>query len=251
MPYILEVCKAGKIIEVRKYFTYRYNKKGERRNKKSNKTTNTQEKVNLRQASMKLRRKLNCNFQDGDYLVTYDYRKEERPNDSREMTGHMSSFLKKLRREYKKLGVELKYIYVKELGPRGAAHIHMVMNSIPKTVEILMKCWTHGGVDIKPLNTDGQYEKIAEYFVKYADKTIKTEGKLVGKKFYPSRNLNEPVVRKKVIWKSNAFRTTVKIEKGYYLEKDSVAEGVNQCGYQYFSYSLHKLQERKTERKKE
>lgn len=251
MPYILETCIAGKTKEVSKYYSSRWNIKGEKRNKKSNKTTNTQEKVNLRLATKKLRRKMNHNFEDGDYLVTYDFRKEERPQSSKEMTKCMSGFLRKMRSEYKKLGIELKYIYVKELGPRGGAHIHMVMNRAPDGVEILRKCWTHGGVHVDPLNTNGQYEKIAEYFVKYANKTIETEGKQIGKKYYPSRNLKEPVVKKKVIWKSNAFRTTAREEKGYYLEKESIVEGINKFGYEYFSYTLHQYETIRKERKRE
>lgn len=251
MPYILEVCIAGKTKEVSKYHSSRWKIKGEKRNKKSNKTTNTQEKVNLRLATKNLRRKMNHNFEDGDYLVTLDFRKEERPGCSREMTRCMSKFLRRIRREYKKLKIELKYIYVKELGPRGAAHIHIVVNRAPDGIEILRRCWPHGGIHVDPLNTDGQYEKIAEYFVKYADKTIKTEGKQIGKKYYPSQNLKEPIVTKKIIWKSNTFRTTAKEEKGYYLEKESVVEGVNKWGYEYFSYTLHQIEQIRKERKLE
>ena len=251
MPYILEICIAGKTKEVSKYHSSRWKIKGEKRNKKKKKTTNTQEKINLRLAAKNLRRKMNHNFEDGDYLVTFDFRKEERPESSKEMTRCMSNFLKRLRNQYKKQGLELKYIYVKELGPRGAAHIHMIMNRATDGIEILRQCWPHGGIHVDPLNSDGQYEKIAEYFVKYADKTIKTEGKQIGKKYYPSQNLKEPVVTKKIIWKSNTFRTTAKTEEGYYLEKESIVEGINKWGYEYFSYTLHQIETIRKERKQE
>ena len=69
-------------------------------------------------------------------------------------------------------------------------------------------------------------------------KTEETEGKLIGKRWYPSRNLKKPSVRKEVI-RSNRFREQVAEKEGYTLEKDSVYSGVSDLtGYRYFSYTL-------------
>lgn len=240
MPYILEICRAGKIIEKSKYYSPRWNCKGERRNKKSDPTIVCQEKVNLRLANKKLRRLMNHNFKDGDLLIGLDYCKELRPKDSVEMQEHIKKFLRELRKEYKKQSKVLKYIYVKEIGPKGAAHVHMMINLCDGITELLRKSWPYGRVQIDPLYTKGQYEDIASYFLKYADKTIKTEGKLIGKKYYPSRSLEKPKVVKYIVKNVDVFRETVKNEKGYELVKDSVLAGVTEAGFGYFSYYLHR-----------
>lgn len=253
MPYWKEVWRAGKIIEIMKYHSARYPCVGERRGKKITPTCQTQEKVNVRQAIKNLRRLMNANFCDRDYLITLDYKTDQRPGDSREMQEHMTEFLKKLRKVYKQTGAVLKYIYVKERGPRGAAHIHMMLSECGdrNIAAVLKECWTRGGIHIDPLNTDGQYAAIAEYFSKYADKTIKTEGELVGKRYYPSRNLDRPEPKKKIIRGVNTYYESIRIPEGYYLEKDSVISGRTADGYDYFSYTLHKLEQINTVRKRE
>ena len=241
MPYIEVVCVAGKTVEIEKYYSYKWDCKGEKRRERVTPTPEYQKKINLRQAIKKLRRLMNANFTDEDILVTLDFRLGERPENSEQIQKIMTLFLQRLRTQFKKQGSVLKYIYVKELGKRGAAHIHMLMSYCETA--ILKKCWTWGGINIKPLHTDGQYGKIAEYFIKYADKTVKTEGKQIGKRWYPSRNLKQPVIKKRIIKRVNEFRTTIREKEGYYLEKESVYEGVTKDGYGYFFYSLHRIEE--------
>ena len=89
-----------------------------------------------------------------------------------------------------------------------------------------------------PWTTGPNFQKLAAYFIKYALKTEETEGKLIGKRWYPSRNLKKPSVKKEVM-KSNRFREQVAEKKGYTLEKDSVRAGISDLtGYRYFSYTL-------------
>lgn len=245
MPYYEEVCRAGKTIEYCKYHSYRYPCKGEKRGKKIKITCITQEKINQRQAEKKLRRLMNHNFCDDDYLIKLDYKLQLRPKSSIEMQRDMTIFLKKIRKIYKKSGMILKYIYVKEIGPRGASHVHMMISNCGdrNIAAILKECWDKGGIHIDPLNTDGQYAKIASYFIKYADKTVKTEGKLVGKRYYPSKNLERPKVIKRIIRRVNTFYEKIKKKKGYYLEEDSVLSGQTRDGYDYFSYTLHEIED--------
>ena len=106
--------------------------------------------------------------------------------------------------------------------------------------EILRKCWPHGGIHIDPLNSNGQYSRIAAYFMKYAGRSEKTLGKLVGKRWYSSTNLVKPKVIKKVIAASR-FRREARPRKGYYVDKDSIRSGISeQTGYEFFSYTLIK-----------
>lgn len=236
MPYIEERCVAGKTIEVSKYYSVRWHSKGGTREPNTNETPEAVKKINQRRAGTTLRRLMNANFKDGDLLVRLDFSKS--PSGSADMQELMTKAIRKLRAEHKKTGIELRYIYVKEIGPRGGRHVHMVMNKCDS--DILRKCWTHGGIHIDPLISEGQYGKIAEYFIKYAAKTEETEGELIGKRWYASRNLKKPRVTKKVI-SANKFRKEAKPQKGYIVDKNSVQSGISGLtGYEFFSYTLIK-----------
>ncbi len=238
MPYMEYICVAGKVTEVIKCFTYRTHTKGEKRAVKKEQTSEAQKRVNLRLAERKLRWLMNTNFVDGDYLLRLDFCKVNFPAGSLQMQDLMTKFLTKMRAGYKKAEDELKYIYVKEIGPRGGRHVHMVINKCD--TDLIRKCWTYGGIHIDPLNSNGQYRKIAAYFIKYAAKTEKTEGQLIGKRWYPSRNLKQPKVYKRVL-RAGHFRAQVKEKAGYYLDKDTVQHGISDfTGFEYFSYALIK-----------
>lgn len=236
MPYIREVCVAGKTIEVSKYYSIRHHGKGEKREKRDTPSSEAMKKINQRRAGTKLRRLMNANFKDGDYLVRLDF--SNRPAGSEEMQEIMAKFMRKLKRELIKKGIELKYIYVKEVGKRGSRHIHLMMNKCD--LDIIRKYWESGGIHIDPLFTKGQYGKIAEYFIKYASTTEATEGQLIGKRWYGSRNLKKPKVTKKVI-SANKFRKDAKSIKGYALDTESIRSGFSEfTGHEYFSYTLIK-----------
>ena len=150
MPYIKEICVAGRILEVRKYHTLRYNCKGEKREGRYRQTCECQQRVNQRKAERTLRRLMNTNFTDNTgMLVTFTYFPRNRPKDSKQMQVDMRNCLKKMRKIFKDKGIPLKYIYVKELGKRGAAHIHMMMSIC--TPQELKQCWTKGGIDMKQI----------------------------------------------------------------------------------------------------
>ncbi|MCM1057913.1 MAG: hypothetical protein NC517_09935 [Firmicutes bacterium] len=239
MPYIIETCVAGKTIETCKYYSYRYHAKGEKRGKKEKPTSAAQVKVNLRKAEKDLRRLMNENFRDGDSLVRLDFSKMHYPAGSRQMQKAMSAFLKKLRELFRKQGRELKYIYVKEIGKRGGRHVHIIMSKVD--TDTLMACWPFGGIHLDPLYSDGQYAKIAAYFIKYSAKTEETEGKLIGKRWNPSRNLRRPEPEKRPV-EANTFSKSIRLPAGYYLDKDSIQEGISSyTGFEYFSYTLIRI----------
>lgn len=62
MPYVERVTKAGNTIEIERYFTSRYKKKGISRGDKVKPTKEEQEKVNTRQAERKLRILINARW---------------------------------------------------------------------------------------------------------------------------------------------------------------------------------------------
>ena len=239
MPYMIEICEAGDIIEVCKYYTYRAKGTGEKRARKEKPTSEAQKRVNQRKQEKELRRLMAENFKNGDVLVRLDFAK--RPAGSKEMQTLIGKALRKLRDAYKKERKQLKYIYVKEVGPRGGRHVHMLLAREEMDVlKLMVKCWPYGGIHVDPWTTGPNFAKLAAYFIKYAAKTEETEGKLIGKRWYPSKNLKKPKVRKYVI-KSNRFRETVREKKGYTLDKESVQSGVSDyTGFRYFTYTLIK-----------
>lgn len=244
MPYVMESCMAGDTYEVRKYYTYQFHNSGGKRKKKEDISPESKKKANIRAAETKLRRLMNHNFRDGDYLVRLDFSKDNRPEGSADMYKEMTNFIRRLKNRYIKAGMELKYIFTQEIGPKGGRHIHMMMNKCE--VDWIRKCWKVGGIHIDPLYSNNQYAKIASYFMKYAQRTEDTEGKLAGKKyFYRSQNLKMPPVKKRVI-SANSFRNEPQKKSGYYLEEDSVIKGVNELtGYEYFCYTLHRVRAKK------
>ena len=107
MPYVERITRAGKTIEVERYFTSRYKKPGIKRGDKVKPTKEQQAKVNTRQAERKLRILMNANFGYGDYHLELDYiRKKGQPDRTKEqMRKDIDVFLRECRKEYKKAGL--------------------------------------------------------------------------------------------------------------------------------------------------
>lgn len=237
MPYVKETCVAGKTIEISKYFTYRFHRAETDRSPKEELTSEAVKRINNRNAIKRLRRILNTNFEDGDYLVRLDFQKEKVLG-SEDMQIKTAKALRKIKTAYKKAGLTCKYVYVKEIGPRGSRHLHMVISK--SSVELLAKNWPYGYIHVDILSSEGQYARIAEYFVKYSNKTELTEGKLIGKRWYGSRNLLKPKVTKQII-SARDFLREPRSRKGYYIDINSIVSGICELtGYEYYSYTLIK-----------
>lgn len=235
MPYIEEICVTGKIEEHIKYYSWYIHPPGTKREKGTAPSEERIKKANQRQAEKKLRRLLNNNFKDGDLLIRLDFFKDkDKVQTSADMQKCMANFIKRLRRRTP----NIRYVFVKEIGKRGARHAHMVLSQIP--LSLISECWDHGGIHADPLYSGGQYGRIAAYFIKYAGKTEETEGKLIGKRWYGSRNLDKPIVKKRIVM-SGSFRKEPPQKDGWALDKESVTRGVTSAGYEYMSYSYIRL----------
>lgn len=242
MSYIKEICVAGATIEISKYYNYYNRPKGAPRAAPEKPTTEQQRKNNERRAEKKLRRLMNANFEPGDYHINLNYAKELRPDNKADMRENVRKFLRRLRKEYKKHGKELKYIHVMEIGSKGAMHHHLVINRLD--VELIRKAWNKGRVHIYPLDDTGQYAQLASYLIKYTSKTFNTEDSLQGKRWDSSRNLIKPKIKKKVIHR-NVFRSEPKEKKGYYIDKNSIMDYISsETGYQYMTYTLVRITKR-------
>ena len=256
MPYVERVTKAGNTIEIERYFTSRYKKKGISRGDKVKPTKEEQEKVNTRQAERKLRILINANYGYGDYHLVLDYirRKGEPDRTPEQMRQDIDVFLRECRKEYRKAGLEFKYIHVMEIGKKGARHHHLVVNKID--TEILQRCWYkayegHNRVKIFPLDDSGNYAELASYLIKYTGTHKKgTDGALQGKRWNCSKNLVRPEPEYHIISDREYFKKEPKAIKGYYVDKNSVSMGVHSpeyYGYGYLRYTLVKITDRGAE----
>lgn len=246
MSYVRTICRAGKTKEYGFYFSRKYHDKNkspekEKRAEKEKETSEAQKKVNLRQLERKLTRIMNENFSGKDKYVTWSFQKEKRPKTKEELKEIIQKLLRKIRAVYKKEKLVFKYIWVAERGEKGATHIHMVMNNI--CMDKIIKLWDYGWITIKPLDSSGQYRKLAGYFIKYSSKTLKTEKELQGKRYNCSKNLKRPQMDVKPILKRNTFKTDIKVPKGWYLDKESVRQGIHEItGYEFLFYTLIKCE---------
>lgn len=211
--------KAGDYIFTEKRYIGRH-PEGPRR-KKEKPTEEAVRRYNSRQRTDRVQMLIAANFRPGDLWTTLTYRKEDRPKDAEEAGIHMQRFIRKLRREIRKAGRELKYIYITEIGARGAAHHHILLENIPGILDLIRKLWPYGHENYKPLYEDGAYRQLAEYIAK-AD----TKEPAAGTSYHPSRNLKKPVEHREKLHSKHWSREP-KPRMGYDIIKDSIINGEN------------------------
>lgn len=219
VAYIKKTVQAGKTCEMKYYYASRLGIHTPRTEHK-NLTCEAVQKINIKMAAEKLTHTMNCNFIENDIYVTYTYAKNYRPANEEEAKEVLSKNLRKMRREYKKAGLKLKYVVTTEIGKKGAVHHHMVLNHID--FKIIKKIWCHGALHIQMLDSTGNYSKVAEYLIKINAKKVK-----YGNAYSTSRNLEKPKIEKEVIHSCKWRDRPPKAPAGYYLEKESYYNGIS------------------------
>lgn len=242
MAYIESVCYAGRTKHIRNYYTAKYNNEKlvqkEKRMKRGNPTSEQQAEINRKHSLRSLTWTMDANFTGEDMYVTYSFEEDKRPGDPQIFKRTVKQFLKQARKTYQKMGIALKYIWVGERGERGAEHIHMVQTGGVGIAE-LSKIWPHGWITVKPMDENGSYHRLASYFIKYSNKTMKTEGRLQGKRYNPSQNLVHPEPDKDRVKRQKRFDPgAIKVPEGYYLDKETLQSGVQETGYEFLEYTL-------------
>ena len=259
MGYVKAVTRAGKTIEIEKYYDYRSNRgNGESRMPKREITPEAKARLNERAAIKKLRRIMNENFNNDSWYLTMDCIKEAALGyiTIDEMKLILEKFMRKCRAYWKKCGTELKYITVMAVGKKSARHFHMVLSSCGKGYkemrEKLQEIWDsvylmngrkrRSYIHLENLYGDN-YGDLAAYFVKQSKTTFETIGKKIGKYWNPSRNLVRPVTVKKRISDRQAFRMQVRAPKGYYVDDRYTVTGYGDeyGGYEYMQYILIRM----------
>lgn len=238
----------GDIIDVSEYPDGRYGARGMPREKKKKPTPEQMQKVNHWNKVRRCRAYLLEYFRSGDTLVTFTYQPRERPED---MDGALKDFKKAsgyIRKEYRKRGYELFWIRNIEKGTKGAWHIHMVVNDIPDTGNILKKAWKKGTVhQITVKDSDKFYDedftKLAEYLTKDEYTREKRKDGTLGKprikesSYSHSRNMQLIPPKKD---KLHRWKKEVKPKEGYYIAR--IWEGINPAtGYKCRRYTMIRL----------
>lgn len=239
MPYIESTVNAGKIREVTKYHTRRYESPKRPRGKNEHTTTIQQAKINERSALRKLYLLINANFKPNDLYLTLTY--EKNIPTPEEAKGNLSKFLRKLRDKYKKLGGVLKYIGITEHHKRRIHH-HLLINKIGIGISHIKKFWQFGFSKVQLFTGEPEdADRLANYFIKESNNAFNTDDKVHGVRWVASKNLIHPIpdqVEKKVVHASS-WREEPKPPKGYYVA--FVHRGFTEQQYPYQFYRLVKI----------
>ena len=226
--------------EVENIFSGRYGKRTPPSGRRAP-TPEEQERINEQQCIRKLRRKIHANFDKDDLFETLTYGRDRRP-DPKGAAHELRLLLNRLRGIWKRAGTDLRYIVVTEYKSKSIHH-HLIVNDLPdgtgaKKIE---QSWSRNGhANTKYLYEDGQYEQLAAYLIKETSKTFRDPDNPSKLRYSCSRNLVTPVAKTRIL-KRDDWPEEPRVPKGYYLEKDSLVNGVNKMGSKYQYYRLIKI----------
>lgn len=229
---IRETCVAGAVIDrcIKASFPHK-----EKRKKRGKPTSDAVKKNNDMLAIKLLTRLINLNFFPGDFHTTLTYAKAVT---AEEANRQLDNWIKRMRREYKKLGKEFYYIAVTEFKHQRIHH-HVVMNYID--FKIINKQWKLGRIRCTPLDKTRNYRKLAEYLIKETQKTFREPGNSTKRRWKPSRNLKRPVVKREWVSVSQLFQNLddIKPIKGYAIDKESMRKYTNPVtGLEHIEYQM-------------
>ena len=207
--------------------TYRQNGK---RVKKKCITPEVQKKQNEKQAEVMLGVLIDNNFDTNDCYLTVTYR--EQLAIWYDAKKDMQNFIRRFKRRYKKLGKELKYIYLAEGKTR--IHFHVIINNAELYSDEINELRPHGMH--KLMLYQGHAEdavKLARYFIKVKRSACYSEKDTPFKRRWnSSKDLKKPKVKTEIL-KPSEWRDYIQPPNGYYVETDSVVKDVSEEGYPY------------------
>ena len=217
---IRETCIAGAVIDrcIKASFP-----RGGKRKKKEKVTSDAVKKNNDMLALKNLTRLINLNFYPGDLHTTLTYAEELSPE---EANSELEKWIKRMRREYKKLDKEFYYIAVTEFKNKRIHH-HVVMNYID--FQVINRQWKMGRIRCTPLDKTRNYRVLAEYLIKETQKTFREPENATKRRWKPSRNLKRPVVKREWVSISQLFQNfdDIKPLQGYEIDRDTLRKYTN------------------------
>ena len=257
MAYIKKTYRFHGSNEMEFSYKGKYGAKGEKRQKKKKATSEQIRKQNQWNREKRMRRLMKANFVPGDLWCTLKF-----PRGTRKTVGEVMkdfrNFKDRLKRQYKKQGEELKFIYRMEIGARGGIHIHLLVNRIrgnPDTALIIQEAWKPcGRVHFEPVYSEGLFQDLACYMTKQPDEAVEEQLSLFPEedrkkliKTGSSRNLirPEPETKEYKHWTMRKIlEEGPKPTPGFYIDPDSIVCGVNPVTgmsyLQYIEYELHR-----------
>lgn len=255
MPYTVYIYRLGDSIEYEIKHKGRYGAKGEKRAPRRKATPEQIKKQNQQNKETLVRRLIKLNFSSGIW-ATLKYPKGSRPG-LEQVQKDMRNFISRLRRAYKSMGEELKYIYRLEIGKHGGVHIHIIVNRSrgrPDTDKLLQEKWTAGRVNCESLYERGGYQELSKYMVKQPDEEVERQLSFFPEEerksfctYSPSRNLTRPVPEKHTYKRRTLrklFEDGPKASEGYYIDKNSIVCGINPyTGMSYYRYTEVRIKE--------
>lgn len=189
---------------------------GKKRGARRSITPEAVEKNNLRVAVKKVWMLLAANFDSTGAHMTLTYAGDPPEKDGARK--EFEKFMRRLRREFRKNGEDLKALYVTEYENKRIHH-HIVLNSCD--VEMVSKIWQKGFVHCTRLDVSGDYHDLAEYLVKETEKTFRLQDAVNRQRYGRTRNLVMPVAKREEITLRDMDEDPRPI-KGYYVPKDRV-----------------------------
>lgn len=226
-------------IEVVEFNSSRCPGKNRERRPKTKPTSEAVEKNNQRRKQRECSRMVETYFNEDDGALTLTWAKEKRPADIKEAVKVFNRFVRWLKREYGKRMYELFWIRNIEAGPRGAWHVHMIVNRIDGMELLINSWWTEhcGGTYIQYLkNWQAQGKDIGEYI----SKTKKTTDKVTETSWGHSRNVKKvPGEDTKIT--GQRMTDKPRVPKGWYLDENTVFSGENIEGYPFRTYTIRRI----------
>ena len=178
----------GEIQDVYIYPAYLRQGKPVKRGRKYRATRPVQDKLNKRHAQEKFTRLLHANFTENDLSLGLDF--AQNPDSKETAMGLLQKFLRKLRYWYKKLGIELKYLWQMEVSRKGRFHFHVVLSK-GMDRDKLEDLGGHGWANARRLQT--KYSGLAP-LAGYISKSHREEEeiRLTYRSYNGSKNLIDP-----------------------------------------------------------
>lgn len=207
-----------------------------RRNARKKPTTEIQKHLNRKHSEGKLRRLLHTNFNQSDLFVTLTFYDDTLPATVEDAQRLLQNFLRRVKRVYGKMGLDVKYIYVLEYGTKhNRLHIHLVMSG-GISREALTKLWGLGAVSSELLHfgKDG-----LAALARYLTKGSVDDDRLTWKRWSGSRNLE----KSRVTEREGRLEQFVDGYSGFlYLDKEGLPEVAMHWEHR-FNHMVHRYNE--------
>ena len=186
--YREQIYECGDYLEVNIFPVFR---KAQGRGKRAKPTSAVQARLNEHNAEQKLVRILHANFTGQDYEIHLTYADENLPQSDEETARDVQTFMRRVKRRYHKLAIELKYVYVIEGGVGGTRYHHHVTLSGGMDRTELEQLWGYGYANCRQLQFN---ENGVEGLAKYLTKQFRAhKDELVfRKRWCGSKNLTKP-----------------------------------------------------------